>query len=104
MMALQSDRYAAEPEFRDAVDDVVSWSLDAVLRPQPVVEVCERMHDFHIVDGKTVFTFHAQIQGESAYWGCGRSPDDAVLQLTRTHPDKFKNGKPLVVWCGRLAR
>jgi hypothetical protein len=61
------------------------------------IEVCERIADPRTVwernpDGKLIQikrpNYHASIKG-TGYWGQGRSPDEAIGDLLRSHPEKF---------------
>jgi len=58
------------------------------------IEVCERSKD----DGKggrSLFlkqhtaAYHAQIASVPGFWGCGNSPDEAIGNLIKTHPEMF---------------
>lgn len=75
------------------------------------IEVCERLMDHHYVtvadeNGQAKSEerpkYHAQIQGEPGLWSCGVSPDDAIGNLVRTHPEKF--GIKLTFLKGKLPR
>lgn len=108
MYVLQSDFYRLRTDVKEATDNILSWSLDAVMKSQLVVEVCERMHDYwtDFSSGGSVQRpkYHACIQGEEGYWGCGRNIEEAIDALARSHPERFDGKQPLVVWCGRLVR
>lgn len=33
--------------------------------------------------------FHACIDGKPGYWGCGKTPRDAIGNLVQAHPEQF---------------
>ena len=54
------------------------------------IEVSERLMDYWIDEkGQRQPKFHAQIEGKPGIWSAGRSLDDAVGNLIRTHPEQF---------------
>lgn len=54
------------------------------------IEVSERLMDYWTDhEGKRQPKFHAQIAGQPGIWACGRTPDEAVGDLVRTHPAEF---------------
>lgn len=50
------------------------------------IEVCERILD-RTWDDKP--KYHAQIENEPGYWGCGKSVDEAIGNLINSHPKTF---------------
>lgn len=66
------------------------------------IETSERLMDYWTDDkGVRHPKFHAQIKGEPGYWACGRTQDEAVGDLIRSHPERF--GLELQ-FLGKLAR
>jgi hypothetical protein len=54
------------------------------------IEISERMMDYWIdASGVHRPKFHAQIKGEPGLWACGRTPDHAIGDLVRSHPEHF---------------
>lgn len=74
-------------------------ALDLANPPKPItVEVCERLCDHHLVpefkDGQYVRhveapKYHACLAGDTSTWAAGTSPDEAIGDLVRCHPDTF---------------
>ncbi len=62
------------------------------------IEICERLMD-RTWDGKP--KYHAQIEGSPGFWAAGTSPDDAIGNLIRCHPEKFGLE---IEFLGKLAR
>lgn len=63
------------------------------------IEICERAGDWCLVPEfrnskfigmKEAPKYHAQIKGEPGYWSAGRSIDEAIGDLIKTHPERFK--------------
>lgn len=38
---------------------------------------------------KRSFDVHAQVKGDPRYWGCGKTADEAVGSVIRSHPLMF---------------
>lgn len=72
-----------------------------------IVEVCERMMDYYIGPGGEMLPkYHACIAGEQGYWSCGRSVEEALADLLKSHPERFPGGRDSldVRYVGRLCR
>lgn len=84
----------------------------------PVIEVCERLGDHHLVPERDVEghivvgpdkhvnhvhapKYHAQIGSNGGNWGCGTSIDEAIGNLVQNAPEKFGM---TVEFMGKLAR
>jgi hypothetical protein len=66
------------------------------------IETCERLMDYWTdAKGQRQPKYHAQIKDQPGYWACGRSREDAVGELIRSHPKKFGIN---LVHIGKLAR
>jgi hypothetical protein len=54
------------------------------------IETCERFADSWIDhEGKRRPKYHAQIKGKPGCWGCGKTTDEAIGSLVRSHPEYF---------------
>lgn len=54
------------------------------------IEVCERLMDYWLDRADTRHPkYHAQIKGAPGLFGVGKSADEAVGDLVRSHPEKF---------------
>lgn len=54
------------------------------------IEISERLGDWWIdKDGEERPKLHAQIEGEPGVWSCGRTTDEAIGDLVRSHPERF---------------
>jgi hypothetical protein len=42
-----------------------------------------------IVVTKRADDYHACIEGQPSFWGCGKTPDAAVGSLVQSHPEQF---------------
>jgi len=71
-----------------------------------MMETSERLMDGWYLDGKRLPKYHAQITGEPGYWGCGRTPEEAVLSVMRAHNERFPLGRESVdvAYLGILSR
>ncbi len=54
-----------------------------------IIEVCVRSMDHHYIGQTMLPKYHACIQGEHGYWGCGRYPQEAIDSVKRSHPERF---------------
>lgn len=67
-----------------------------------VIEVSERLMDYWIDHvGQRHPTYRAQIKGAHSHWAAGQSPDEAVGDLVRSHPERFG---VKIEWLGKLPR
>ena len=54
------------------------------------IEISERLGDWWIdADGIERPKLHAQIKGQPGIWACGRTSDEAIGDLVRSHPKQF---------------
>lgn len=54
------------------------------------IEVSERLMDYWTDhNGQRQPKYHAQVKDTPGYWACGRSPDEAIGDLMRSHPERF---------------
>jgi hypothetical protein len=66
------------------------------------IEVCERLMDsWQDVFGNRHPKYHAQVKDKPGFWGCGRTPEDAIGSLIRNNPEILG---VQVTYLGRLAR
>lgn len=63
-----------------------------------IIELCERTMDRHYAtvadaNGQAVQeprpNYHAQVQGQPGIWAAGRTPQEALGDLVRCHPEVF---------------
>lgn len=54
-----------------------------------VVNLPHSMQRGALVWHKRAEDWHVCIQGEEDYWACGKTPNEAIGDLIRSHPERF---------------